>query len=62
MRRVAYVKYFINGVDLGVSYGIPYRINADFSSYKGQKINITVKAYDENHMEITSQTAYVSVI
>lgn len=62
VKNVAYVKYFINGVDLGVAYGIPYTVNADFSSYKGQKINITIKAYDENHMEITSQTVNVNVI
>ena len=62
VKNVAYVKYFINGVDLGVAYGIPYTVNADFSSYKGQKINITIKAYDANYMEITSQTVFVNVI
>ncbi len=62
VRSVSYVQYYINGVYLGVSYGTPYSVDADFTSFKGQKVNVTMKAYDENFMEITSHTVTVNVI
>ncbi len=57
----AYVQYYINGVLLGTTYGAPHSINADFTSYKGQKINITVRSYNSNHILVTDYTVSVNV-
>lgn len=58
----AYVIYYINGVQLGVSYGIPYSVVSDFTSYKGQRVNITVKSFDSSHRQITDYTVTVTII
>lgn len=59
---VSYVIYYINGVQLAVSYGAPYSADADFTSYKGQLAEITVKAFDSNNTEISDYTVKVNVI
>lgn len=59
---IAYVNYLINGVHLGTAYGAPYAVNADFTSYKGQKVNITVQSFDSANTMITNQTVLVNII
>lgn len=59
---IAYVVYYINGVRLGVSYGIPYKVNVDFSSFKGQNVNVTAKAFNSNHRPVTNYTVEVEVV
>lgn len=58
---VAYVIYYINGVQLGVSYGAPYKVNADFTGYKNQSADVTVKSFNSRHMPITDYTVKVNV-
>ncbi len=58
----AYVIYSINGVDLGTAYGAPYAVPCDFTGYKGQKVNITVRSFDANHTPVTTYTVAVNVI
>ncbi len=57
----AYVVYSINGVDLGTAYDAPYAVPADFSGYQGQRINITVRAFNQNHMLTNTYTVAVDV-
>lgn len=45
---IAYTVYRINGTDVGVSYGIPYSVECDLSSYSGQTVTITCTSYDSN--------------
>lgn len=59
---VSYVIYYINGVQLGVSYGAPYGINVDFTPYANTQINITVKSFNTNHMPVSDYTVTVNVI
>lgn len=59
---ISYVIYYINGVQLGVSYGAPYRVNADFTSYKGQKVNVNVKSFNSKHMQITDYSVIINII
>jgi len=58
----AYVIYYINGKAIGTSYGAPYNVKADFTSYKGQKLNITVKSFSPEHTPVTDYTVCVNVI
>jgi len=58
----AYVIYSVNGVDLGTAYAAPYKVPADFSGYRGQKVNITARSFDSSHTMITTYTVTVNVI
>lgn len=57
----AYVVYSINGVDIGVSYGIPYTISTDFSPYAGQTLELTCRAFDSKGMPCASKTYTIRV-
>lgn len=59
---VSYVVYFINGVQIGTSYGAPYRVNVDFSPYRLQTVDVTVKSFNSKHMLVTDYTVKVNVI
>ncbi len=59
---IAYVKYAVNGVHLGVAYGAPYAVSADFSAYKGQKVSIQVQSFNSGDMMISSYIVNVNVI
>lgn len=59
--NIAYVVYYIDGVRLGVTYGIPYRINADLTNYRGRSVAITVKAFDASDKMISNYTTNVWV-
>lgn len=53
----SYVVYRINGVDVGVSYGIPYTIDVDFTPYKGQTVTVTCLGFD-SMQKICAQKSY----
>ncbi|QSX05302.1 hypothetical protein JYG23_11535 [Sedimentibacter sp. zth1] len=59
--NVKKVEYMINGVTIGTTESVPYRVNCDFSKYKGQHINITVNAFDSNGKLLVSKTFSVNV-
>ncbi|MBQ4526945.1 MAG: hypothetical protein II998_02620 [Clostridia bacterium] len=59
---VSYVIYYINGVELGVTYAIPYEVNVDFTPYKGQRVNVKVCAFNSNHAMISSSEIGVNVM
>jgi len=59
---VAYVLYYIDGVQLGATYGIPYKIKADFSAYKGKKVKVRVKAFNSSDKPVADYTVKVDVI
>lgn len=50
------VEYKINGVAIGSAESIPYRVNCDFSKYSGQRISITINAYDINSKLLVTKT------
>ncbi len=58
----AYVNYYINGVYLSTAYAAPYNVNVDFTSFKGQKVNITVQSFNQNNLLVTDYTISVNVI
>jgi len=58
---VSCVVYYINGVEIGTGYGIPFRINADFSSYKGQPAEIRIKAYNSSFVPVAEYTVNIQV-
>ena len=57
----SYVVYRINGTDIGVSYGIPYTISADFSPYKGQTAELTCLAFDSEQRLCASRKINIIV-
>ncbi len=57
----AYVKYFINGAEIGTAYGAPYAVPADFSGYRGQTVALTVRSYNSNFAQVTEYTVNVNV-
>ncbi len=59
--NVAYVKYYVNGTDAATSYGIPYRVNIDFSQYSGKTITLTVKAFNSEYKVVSETSTYVTV-
>ncbi len=58
----AYVNYYVNDVYLATAYSIPYSVNVDFSAYKGQKVKITVSAFDANNIQTVSYSVTANVI
>ncbi len=61
LNDTAYVNYYINDVYLGTSYGIPYSVNADFTSFKGTKVKVTVSSFNANNQQTLSYSVYVNV-
>lgn len=52
----AYVVYRINDVDVGVSYGIPYTVEADLTAYKGQTVKLSCLAFDSQQRLCASRS------
>ncbi len=57
----AYVIYYINGVQLGVVYSAPYCVPVNFAGFEGQKVNVTVKAFNADNILVTDYTVKVIV-
>ncbi len=57
----AYVVYSLNGVDIGVGYGIPYTINVDFSPYKDKTLELTCRAFDSKGALCAGKTYTIKV-
>lgn len=57
----SYVAYRINGQDIGVSYEMPYTIEADLTQYKDQTITITCIAFDSEQKICASESINVKV-
>jgi len=60
--NVSYVIYSINGNYHDVAYGAPYKVDVDFSGFKGQKVDVTVSAFDEKQMLISTYSVKINVI
>lgn len=57
----SYIVYRINGVDVGVSYGIPYTVEFDFSGYAGNTVELTCLAFDSEQKLCAQRTVSVKV-
>ena len=58
---VAYVNYYIDGVKVGVSYGIPFAVDVDLTAYSGKKITVEAKAFDKNNKKVSESKVRLSV-
>ena len=57
----SYVVYSVNGVDVGTSYGIPYTVDVDFSSYAGSSVELTCRAFDSNGLLCANKSYTIKV-
>lgn len=57
----SYAVYQINGKNVGVVWEAPYTQYIDFSSYKGQTISLTAKAYDSKEQLCATKTYTIKV-
>ncbi len=57
----AYVIYSINGTDIGTAYGIPYTVDADFTPYSGQTVDVNCRAFDSKGEMCAYKTYKVKV-
>lgn len=59
---VAYVTYSVEEKQVGVSYEIPYNAPVDLSSFKGQKVKISVSVYNEKNVLLGKTEFTVNVV
>ncbi len=57
----SYAEYQINGTTIGTAKDIPYTLSVDFSTYKGQTITLTAKAYDSKNQLCATKTYTIKV-
>ncbi len=57
----SYVVYRLNDKDVGVSYGIPYTINVDFSAYAGTTVKLSCLAFDSQQRLCASRSINIIV-
>ncbi|MBE7050781.1 MAG: hypothetical protein E7394_08490 [Ruminococcaceae bacterium] len=55
--NISYVVYRIGNNDVGVSYGIPYSVNIDFSAYSSKVVELKAMAFDSSG-NMVAQKAY----
>ncbi len=58
---ISYVVYSVCGNEVATSYGIPYKVNIDFSPYKGQTIPLSLKAFDSSGRPVADKTYNIKV-
>lgn len=58
---ISYVVYSIYGNDIATAYAIPYSANIDFSSYKGNNVPLTLKAFDSSGRLVAEKTYNLKV-
>lgn len=59
--RLAKVTYEIGGRNVGTAVSLPWTVHIDFTPYKGKKIEVIVKAYDNTNKLVTTRSVYVTV-
>ena len=59
---ISYVVYNIYGTDVATSYAIPYRVNIDFSAYKGTTIPLKAMAFSSSGKKVAEKTYYIKVV
>lgn len=59
--KISYVVYRIGSEDVGVSYGIPYAADIDFSRYSGKAVKLKAMAFDHNGTLCAEKTYNVKV-
>jgi hypothetical protein len=58
---VAKVAYFVNNKEVATATSAPWNFSFDFSAYKGKKIEITVKAFDDMGKLLTTSVQKISI-
>ncbi|MBR1970729.1 MAG: hypothetical protein IKA17_10305 [Clostridia bacterium] len=59
--NISYVVYRIGTKDVGVSYGIPYSVDIDFSAYSGKAVELKAMAFDYSGKMIAEKSYNVKV-